>query len=79
MRTFSLQCLAAMTLAYESGIRSDNVTVGDIEFDSLGRIELDKACFLNYDKFYGEDILVATDFAIWPWQNGGLHICTNLK
>ena len=45
----------------------------------MGRIHLDKASFLNYGNFDGEDVLVATDFSIWPWVDGGLSICTKLK
>ena len=75
MRTFSLQCLTAITLAFESGIRSDNVTVGDIEFDSLGRIGLDRPSFLDYDTTFGEKILIATDFSPFFWVSAGVSIC----
>merc|ERR1719362_1694059 len=79
MRTFALQCFAAIALAHRRDRRSDSITVGDTTFDSMGRIRLKKASYLHYGDFDGEDFLVATDFAIWPWVDGGLSICTKLK
>jgi len=59
--------------------RAPSVAVGDTFFESMGRIALDKASFLERGNFDGEDFLVATDFSIWPWVSGGLSICPNLK
>ena len=59
--------------------RSPSVAVGDIFFESMGRIAYERAAFLEHGNFDGQDFLVGTDFAIWPWVNGGLSICPNLK
>ena len=55
--------------------RSESVTAGGIRFKSMGRIECEKACFIEHGNFDGEDFLVATDFSIVPWINAGISIC----
>ena len=66
-------------ISFMESARSPSVNVGGTYFESMGRIGLDKATFLEHGNFDGEDFLVATDFSIWPWVDGGLSICPGIK
>ena len=59
--------------------RSPPVTVGDTHFESLGRIACEHASYIERGNFDGEDFLIATDFSIFPFSDGGLSICPMIK
>ena len=71
MKQFALACFAAVSTA---------VTVGDIEFTSIGTFKQKEAAFIQMTNFEGsEDFLMFTAFSGTPWAKGSVSIVPGVK
>ena len=73
MKQFALACFAALAVA-------DPITVGDLEFTSIGTFKQKEAAFIQMTSFEGsEEFLMFTAFSGIPWASGSVSIVPGIK
>jgi len=77
MKKFALQCLVATALACDAS--SEKCTVGDVDFDPIGRIHYRTPSYLEMAKWGSEDFLLISEFNGSPWRSGSVAIATGVK
>ena len=69
--------LAATSLACD--VTKEKCTIGDVDFQSIGRIHYRTASYLDLGSWGGEDFLLIAEFNGSPWRSGSVGIATGIK
>ena len=60
-------------------VTNEKCTVGDVDFESIGRIHYRTASYLDIGSWGGEDFLLIAEFNGSPWRSGSVAIATGIK
>ena len=60
-------------------VTSEKCTVGDVDFESIGRIHYRTASYLDLGSWGGEDFLLIAEFNGAPWRSGSVAMATGIK
>ena len=77
MKSFAIQLLTTLSLACNP--QKSKCTVGDVDFESIGKIHYRTPSYLELTTFGGEDTLLISEFNGSPWRWGSIAITRGLK
>ena len=77
MKSFLTACLATAALACDP--TKKKCTIGDVDFESIGRIDYRTIAYLETAKWGSEDFLLISEFNGAPWRSGSVAITTGVK
>ena len=77
MKSFAFACLAAMGMACNPS--NEKCTIGDVDFESIGRIHYRTCSYLEMAKWGSEDFLLISEFNGAPWRAGSVAIVPGVK
>lgn len=77
MKSLLLASLSALTLACNPF--KEKCTIGDVDFESIGRINYRTCSYLEIAKWGSEDFLLISEFNGAPWRSGSVAIVAGVK